>query len=196
MKVVSYLLLMATLILSYACSPKPVYVPITERAGAEQAGQPTEQGIQGQESQADQDRKARERAAIEEELLQRDLERQKKLQEQMKKSESAFKDILFEFNSYSVPQGYDGLISDVAAWLSRNQAAKLTIEGHCDERGTIEYNLALGEKRAEAVKNQLVKAGVKADRIKTISYGKEAPADQGHTEEAWAKNRRAHFKMD
>jgi peptidoglycan-associated lipoprotein len=194
MKVGSYLLVMTALVLLCACSPKPVHIPITERA----AGQPSEQAIQGPESTADQDRTAKERAAIEEELLRRDLERQRKLQERMvdKKGESAFKDILFEFNSYSVPPSYQGLISDVAAWLTRNQAAKLTVEGHCDERGTIEYNLALGEKRAEAVKSQLVKAGVQADRVKTISYGKEAPADPAHTEEAWVKNRRAHFKLD
>jgi peptidoglycan-associated lipoprotein len=191
MKLVPYLLVAATLFVVYACSPKPVYVPISERAS-----QPAEQGVQGQESQADRDKLARERAAIEEELLQRDLERQKMLQEQMKKGAPIFKDILFEFNSYSVRPEYQGLINDIAAWLSQNQAAKLTIEGHCDERGTIEYNLALGEKRAEAVKNQLVKAGVNGDRIKTISFGKEMPVDPGHTEEAWAKNRRAHFKID
>ena len=191
MKLVSYLLIAATLFIVYACSPKPVYVPISERAS--QSG---ELGAQSQESLADQDRKARERAAIEEELLQRDLERQKMLQEQMKKGASMFKDILFEFNSYTVGPEYQGLMTDVAAWLAQNQGAKLTVEGHCDERGTIEYNLALGETRAEAVKNQLVKAGVKEDRVKTISYGKEMPVDPGHTEEAWAKNRRAHFKID
>lgn len=191
MKLVPYLLVAATLFVVYACSPKPVYVPISERAS-----QSAELGTQGQESQADQDRKARERAAIEEELLQRDLARQKMLQEQMKKGAPIFKDVLFEFNGYSVSPDYQGLINDVATWLSQNQGAKLTVEGHCDERGTIEYNLALGEKRAEAVKNQLVRAGVKADRVKTISYGKEVPIDPGHTEEAWAKNRRAHFKID
>ena len=190
MKLVSYLLIATALFVVFACSPKPVHVPISERVG-----QPAEQG-QGQESQADLDRKARERAAIQEELLQRDLERQKMLQEQMKKGAPIFKDILFEFNGYSVSPDYRGLITDIAAWLAQNKAAKLTVEGHCDERGTIEYNLALGEKRAESVKSQLVMAGVKDDRIKTISYGKEAPADPGHTEEAWAKNRRAHFKID
>lgn len=191
MKLVSYLLLASTLFVVFACSPKPVHVPISERSS-----QTPEQGLQTQESQADQERKARERAAIQEELLQRDLERQKMLQEQMKKGAPIFKDILFEFNGYSVSPEYQGLITDIAAWLSQNKAAKLTVEGHCDERGTIEYNLALGEKRAESVKSQLVKAGVKDDRIKTISYGKEAPVDPGHTEEAWAKNRRAHFKID
>ena len=191
MKLVSYLLMAVAPFVVFACSPKPVHVPISERVG-----QPAEQGVQEKESQADLDRKARERAAIQEELLQRDLERQKMLQEQMKKGAPIFKDILFEFNGYSVGPEYQGLITDIAAWLTQNKAAKLTIEGHCDERGTIEYNLALGEKRAESVKNQLVRAGVKDDRIKTISYGKEAPADPGHTEEAWAKNRRAHFKID
>jgi len=193
MKLVLYLLVAATLLIVYACSPKPVYVPISERAG-----QSPEVGAQEKESQADRDRqgKERERAAIQEELLQKDLERQKMLQEQMKKGAPIFKDILFEFNGYSVDPAYQGLINDVAAWLSQNQGVKLTVEGHCDERGTIEYNLALGEKRAEAVKNQLVKAGVKVDRVKTISYGKEAPVDPGHTEEAWAKNRRAHFKVE
>jgi peptidoglycan-associated lipoprotein len=191
MKLASYLLVAAMLFFVFACQPKPVHVPISERVG-----QPAEQGRQGQESQADLDRKARERAAIQEELLQRDLERQKMLQEQMKKGAPIFKDILFEFNGYSVGPEYRGLITDIAAWLAQNKAAKLTVEGHCDERGTIEYNLALGEKRAESVKSQLVMAGVKDDRIKTISYGKEAPADAGHTEEAWAKNRRAHFKID
>jgi len=191
MKRVPYLLVAATLLVVCGCSPKPVYVPVSERAS-----QPSEQGVQNQESQADQERKAKEQAAIQEELLQRDLERQKMLQEQMKKGASMFKDILFEFNSYSVAPEYEGLINDVAAWLAQNQAGKLTLEGHCDERGTIEYNLALGEKRAEAVKNLLVKAGVNQDRIKTISYGKEMPVDPGHTEEAWAKNRRVHFKID
>jgi len=70
------------------------------------------------------------------------------------------------------------------------------VEGHCDERGTIEYNLVLGQKRAEAVKDYLVKLGIEEKRIKTISYGKEMPVDPGHTEEAWAKNRRAHFRIE
>ena len=103
MKLVPYLLIAAMLFVVYACSPKPVYVPISERAS-----QPAEHGAQGQGSQADQERKTKERAAIEEELLQRDLERQKMLQEQMKKGAPIFKDILFEFNSYAVPPGLSG----------------------------------------------------------------------------------------
>ena len=67
---------------------------------------------------------------------------------------------------------------------------KVSVEGHCDERGTVEYNLALGQKRADSAKSFLVKAGIAADRLKTVSYGKERPADTGHSEAAWAKNRR------
>ncbi len=191
MKLVSYFALAATLIFVYACSPKPVHVPITERVGQPPESQPQ------QESEAERKaREAREKAAIEEELLKRDQERQRLLQEQMQKQASMFKDILFEFNSYTVDPKYQGEIGDIAAWMNQNQASRLTVEGHCDERGTIEYNLALGEKRAEAVKTQLVRAGVKDDRIKSVSYGKEAPADPAHTEDAWAKNRRAHFKVE
>ena len=69
---------------------------------------------------------------------------------------------------------------------------KIQIEGHCDERGTIEYNLALGERRANSAKNYLISLGISPDRISTISYGEEKPLDPGHNEEAWAKNRRAH----
>jgi peptidoglycan-associated lipoprotein len=69
------------------------------------------------------------------------------------------------------------------------------LEGHCDERGTVEYNLSLGEKRAKAVKDYLVGLGISADRLSIISYGKERPADPGHNEEAWAKNRRVEFRI-
>jgi len=80
-----------------------------------------------------------------------------------------------------------------AKLLRDNAGAGITIEGHCDERGTAEYNLALGEKRALAAKTYLVSLGVPADRVRTVSYGKEFPFDPGHDEGAWSKNRRAHF---
>jgi peptidoglycan-associated lipoprotein len=193
MKAATSVLIVAMLLVAYGCPPKPVYVPISERAG-----QPVEQEIKAPDTQADRDRLAKEKkGGIEEELLQRDLERQKMLQEQMKQGTALLnKDILFEYDSYTVAPEYQGLVKDVAAWLNQNQAIKLAVEGHCDERGTIDYNLALGQKRAEAVKGQLVKLGVKEERIKTISYGKEMPADPGHTEAAWAKNRRAHFQIE
>jgi peptidoglycan-associated lipoprotein len=77
--------------------------------------------------------------------------------------------------------------------LKKYPKVKVQIEGHCDERGTIEYNLALGERRANSTKKYLISLGISADRISTISYGKERPLDPGHNEEAWAKNRRAHI---
>jgi peptidoglycan-associated lipoprotein len=77
--------------------------------------------------------------------------------------------------------------------LRRYATWQISIEGHCDERGTAEYNLALGERRAVAARNYLVSLGIPADRVKTVSYGKEFPFDPGHSEEAWSKNRRAHF---
>ncbi len=78
-----------------------------------------------------------------------------------------------------------------AAWLKKYPSTRITLEGHCDERGTREYNLALGERRATAAKNYLVAAGISAARVNTISYGKERPAVVGSSEEAWAQNRRA-----
>ncbi len=79
--------------------------------------------------------------------------------------------------------------------MKKNPGAKLLIEGHCDERGTAEYNMALGERRATAVKNYLVSLGVPKAALSTVSFGKEKPLDPGHDEEAWAKNRRAHFVL-
>jgi peptidoglycan-associated lipoprotein len=79
------------------------------------------------------------------------------------------------------------------AWLKANPRAQVTVEGHCDERGTSEYNLGLGDRRAKAVREYLVAAGVDGGRIRTISYGKERPFVQGHDESAWRWNRRAHF---
>jgi peptidoglycan-associated lipoprotein len=79
-----------------------------------------------------------------------------------------------------------------AALLAKYPRVKIQIEGHCDERGTSQYNLALGERRATSTKQYLITLGISADRISTISYGEEKPLDPGHNEEAWAKNRRAH----
>ena len=76
-----------------------------------------------------------------------------------------------------------------------NATAKIVLEGHCDERGTVEYNQALGERRADAVRDYLVGAGITTNRIQVISYGSERPFDPGHDEAAWAKNRRAHFAL-
>jgi peptidoglycan-associated lipoprotein len=82
-----------------------------------------------------------------------------------------------------------------AKLLRDNSDSSITLEGHCDERGTVEYNLALGERRAQAARDYLVAAGIDASRIQTISYGKERPFDTAHDEAAWARNRRAHTTL-
>ena len=99
--------------------------------------------------------------------------------------------IFFAFDRSDISQEARETLSRQADWLRRYPNVTVTIEGHCDERGTREYNLALGERRAQAAKNVLVASGISASRISTISYGKERPAVVGSTEEAYAQNRRA-----
>lgn len=103
------------------------------------------------------------------------------------------KDIHFDFDKYDIRPGDAQILKENAALLMKNPGVKIQIEGHCDERGTVEYNLALGERRANSAKRYLSSLGLTADRISAISYGKEKPLDPGHNEEAWAKNRRDHF---
>jgi peptidoglycan-associated lipoprotein len=105
---------------------------------------------------------------------------------------SMLKDIHFNFDKYDIRPEDAVILKENAALLKRFSNVKVQIEGHCDERGTVEYNLALGERRANKTKDYLVSLGISADRISTISYGKERPVDPGHNEEAWGKNRRAH----
>ena len=110
--------------------------------------------------------------------------------------EAILQDIGFDYDSYAIRQSELPKIEGIGTWMKREGETKIVAEGHCDERGTVEYNLALGQKRAEAVKNYLLKMGVEASRVRTVSFGKEMPLDPGHTEQAWAKNRRVHFKID
>ncbi|MCG2839797.1 peptidoglycan-associated lipoprotein Pal [Sandaracinobacter sp. RS1-74] len=99
--------------------------------------------------------------------------------------------ILFPFDSYGLDETARQILGAQAEWIARNPGVRVLIEGHADERGTREYNLALGERRANAAKNFLAAQGVGADRMSIISYGKERPAVDGSNEEAWARNRRA-----
>ena len=96
----------------------------------------------------------------------------------------------FEFNKYDLQPDAQAILRGQAAWLNQNPARTVTVEGHCDERGTKEYNLGLGNKRAKAVMQYLVSLGVSGGRLKTISYGKERPICAASTEECWHKNRR------
>ena len=102
------------------------------------------------------------------------------------------KDIYFGYDKYEIRREDEEILKENAAFLKKNPKMKIQIEGHCDERGTAEYNLALGERRANHTKKYLVSLGITSDRISAISYGEERPLDPGNNEEAWAKNRRAH----
>jgi peptidoglycan-associated lipoprotein len=106
---------------------------------------------------------------------------------------AALRDVYFDFDRYDVRAGDKGTLDENAKWLKSNQSALLLIEGHADERGTNEYNLALGERRAKATRDYLVSVGVDAGRITVISYGEERPTCTDKAEGCWAKNRRAHF---
>ncbi len=111
------------------------------------------------------------------------------------RAKSGLERIHFEFDQYVLTDGAKQTLADNAALLKAAPNVEVQIEGHCDERGSDEYNLALGEKRALATKNYLVSLGVPASRMSTISYGEELPLDFAQTEDAWAKNRRAEFKI-
>ena len=102
------------------------------------------------------------------------------------------KPIYFDFDKYDIRPTDAEILKGNAAYLKKFPNMKIQIEGHCDERGTTEYNLALGERRASSTKKYLNALGIAADRISIISYGEEKPFDSAHNEEAWAKNRRAH----
>ena len=102
-------------------------------------------------------------------------------------------DVYFAFDSAVLDMTAQATLKDKAGWMKSNSDAAVVIEGNCDERGTVAYNLALGERRAESAKAFLTNMGVPASKMTTISYGKEKPVDPGHNEQAWAKNRRDHF---
>ncbi len=104
--------------------------------------------------------------------------------------------VYFDFDKYEIGQAYRAPLERNAASLKDHADAKVVVEGHCDERGTEEYNLALGERRAMAVKTFLVSLGVKEGQLYTISYGEERPAVNGHDEKAWSQNRRVQFSQE
>ncbi|HOK56154.1 MAG TPA: peptidoglycan-associated lipoprotein Pal [bacterium] len=107
-----------------------------------------------------------------------------------------FRNIYFDFDKYSIREDAAQILKKIGDYLLKNPDIKILIEGHCDERGTREYNLVLGEQRALSARRFLVIMGVSPKRLYTVSYGEDMPADPGHNEEAWAKNRRCEFKIE
>ncbi len=132
-------------------------------------------------------------AGVREESLTEEGLREEKEKMRFERDMFENEDILFEFDSAKLSEEAQNILRSKADWLRKNPRARVTVEGHCDERGTTEYNLALGDRRAFSAKSFLVDLGIDDSRLMTVSYGEERPLDPGPTEEAWAKNRRAHF---
>lgn len=152
----------------------------------------TEAPAQPQPAQNNAAAEEAERARLEAERLKQQQDEQARM---AARNMFTNEDIHFDFDSSALLPAAQQILSQKSDYLHINADAQATIEGHCDERGTDAYNMALGERRAQAAKDFLVNMGVDASRLNTISYGEERPVDMGHNEEAWAKNRRAHFDL-
>lgn len=136
---------------------------------------------------------------LSEEELQAQMEAQR-LQEQeavrmKEEARMAFvnEDIYFHFDDATLTSDARMILKQKVSWLRENPGSSVLIEGHCDERGTSEYNIALGQRRAQSIKTFMINAGISTSRLSTVSYGEERPVDFANNETAWAKNRRAHF---
>jgi peptidoglycan-associated lipoprotein len=159
----------------------------------------------GEQVKEDDAEKAKKKARIREQELTEEQLREKALREKALAEEEARRqalaagfeneDVFFEFDQFVLSDSAKAVLNKKAKWLKDRPNAKALIEGHCDERGSTEYNLALGQKRAEAAMQFILALGIDPSRVSTISFGKEKPADPGHNEAAWAKNRRAHFVL-
>lgn len=155
----------------------------------------TQEELAAQEAARRAEAEAKERQqAIEAQRLEDEAMKKRQIEkESVAKARFENQDILFAYDSAELTPDARMLLKEKAEWLVSHPYAAVTIEGHCDERGTTEYNLALGEKRALAAKGYLIDLGVSANRIRTISYGEEKPLVEGDDEISWAQNRRAHF---
>ncbi|MCB9480490.1 MAG: peptidoglycan-associated lipoprotein Pal [Desulfobacteraceae bacterium] len=179
--------------LSFGCSSKKTDLNegVTQEQVSEQERLKAEQ--------AEKEKKAEEERLKAEELeRQKKLEQQKREEERKKEALRKFSDVnvYFTFDSSEISEEARMILEEKSQWLMENNNVKITVEGHCDSRGTTQYNLALGERRAESVKTYLVALGIDSARISTISYGEERPAVEGSGEDVWAKNRRAEFVID
>ncbi len=185
--ILTLVLVIPGLLFTFSCAKKTVKSDTT-------VTQPTDD---------DADLKAKE-AAEKARLEEEELARQKAAEEEERRRQEAAKreaarqqflteDIYFDFDSSALLPEAQEVLKSKAEWLQENGSVSATIEGHCDERGTNEYNIALGDRRAQSAKAFLVNLGVAESRLMTESKGEEFPVDPGHNEEAWTKNRRAHF---
>ena len=166
---------------------------VSTTAGEEQA-EAAEQAKQTGEEAAtgisEEELAAQERAEAEAQKRRRQAE-----EERAARQEFVNENVYFGFDDSSLTKKARQILSEKAEWLRKHSGVEVVIEGHCDERGTKEYNMALGQRRAQSIKNYLINAGIDSSRLATISYGEERPVDPRHNEMAWAKNRRGVFRI-
>ncbi len=192
--ILAMLFIIPAMLFSVSCAKKAVMTEpsTTDTSAADEAARQAEMEKQKEmerQKQMEEERLAAERAAtLKAEAMQRDM--------MMSKNRFLNENILFDFDNATLDYQAQDLLKQKAMWLRDNPDANVVIEGHCDERGTNAYNLALGERRAESAKAFLVNLGISDARLTTISYGEEKPLDMGQNEEAWAKNRRAAFVLE
>lgn len=194
-----------TCVFASGCAKKQVLkegeAAVEKQAGAE--AQPTKAGLTPEE-QAARERALKEQALKEQQEKERLAKEKEAAAAEKAAGEAAavakeggvLEDIHFEFDQSSLTPEAREILQRHAKWLAAHPGYSLVIEGHCDDRGTTEYNLALGERRATETMKFLVALGIDKSRIKTVSYGEEMPLDPAENEEAWAKNRRAHFVVN
>jgi peptidoglycan-associated lipoprotein len=171
-----------------APQPPKVDEDAARRAAEEEARRKAEE-----EARRKAEEEARRKAEAEAEAARK--AEAEKLAAYKRAAEAALKDINYDFDKSAIREADKPKLQAIADFLKAFPQAKLQIEGHCDERGTVEYNLALGERRAHAANAYLVTLGAGQDRLSTISYGKERPKVQGHDDQSWLANRRAEFKL-
>jgi peptidoglycan-associated lipoprotein len=184
----------ASFLVMASCAKKQVQVsepvqPTTQEMTAEDEAKAKAEEAARQRAEEE----AKAKAEAERQARLRELKQSQQLADEIRMFESD--NIYFDFDKADLKPEAQATIRNKADWLRMNSSYAVRIEGHCDERGTNEYNLALGERRAHAAKKFLAALGISEDRISTISYGEERPADPTHNQEAWAKNRRDEFKL-
>ena len=178
------------LVFTVSCAKKSVVsepASVTIETGDEAASQ----AAADQQAALDRQAALEEEARLKEEALREDAARKKMAAQRRFGSQ----DIHFAYDSAELSPMSRMLLKEKAAWMEENSGVSVVIEGHCDERGTTEYNLALGERRARAAEAFMKDLGIASFRLSTISYGEERPLDTVHNEAGWAKNRRAHFMI-
>ncbi|MCK4485858.1 MAG: peptidoglycan-associated lipoprotein Pal [Desulfobacterales bacterium] len=192
------LLVIPGLIFTASCAKKEVKSEpaVTPATSAEEEAEARRLAKEKASQEALAAQKALEEQRLLEERLREEARQRKEREELAARHRFLKEDIHFEFDrSRLIPEAKE-ILRCKAEWLVAHPAVTVIIEGHCDERGTNEYNMSLGDRRAESAKSFLVDLGIAPERLTNVSYGEERPLDPGHNEEAWAKNRRAHFVID